>query len=727
MKRTLLNGLLFLGTSSLTLITSPSALLAQTLPNELPPVLVTRVAPTEADANLTATEALLIEGRMLQQREKLAAAQRRFQRAHRLAPDSQAILQAIVQVTFSQKRMEEGSRYALLLADRQEDASADFLMLMGAYAVETGDLDRAARLYARGATALEERKANSQLMATRLRLLDLYNKLDDAANAAKQATEIVELIGKGLPEVNTIMESDEGRGGMTVRRALGEAFVSNGEFAAAEKQFRAAIDDSEPEQLNLQLARIDLAADRLDAAEQRVQKVIAAKRDIAARDLPYQLLRDVWTKQGASTAEVRQRLLKELTPHYQADRQDAALAYFLAEQQLADENWDAAIALAKPHVEKLPRREALQTLATAYWKTQNWNALLDTLSTVAQSNRNLTILRDQLSQIAADDVATAALISAAETETKSATGISVPTAQAIAQIYQLRQQSADAWKWLEIANQIDPLETAPALVDFGLACMVAKEYDLGEKALRTASAAKLPQSGRAATYDYLAALLAMSDRYDEALSTAKKAIALDPSSAALASRVPWILFFADRKADAERSYRRLLAQFDNQREDAPTRQVLRQARLMLSALAEQDQEREEWLEQILDEFPEDVGAMNDLAYLWADAGRNLGRATKMLETAVAAEPENAAYRDSLGWAYFRQGRYDQAVGQLQQAVDKIAEPDPVLLEHLGDALSAAGRPAEALDVWQAAVALLTEKEAEKRAALEAKITATPAQ
>ncbi|TWT31820.1 tetratricopeptide repeat protein [Blastopirellula retiformator] len=717
---------LLLGWSLLGICFPALSAIAQTLPTELPPVLEPRQEPTEADANLTATEALLIEGRMLQQRDKLSAAQRRFQRAHRLAPDSEAILQAIVQVAFAQKRMEEGSRYALLLVDLQEDASADFLSLMGAYAVENGDPARGAKLYQRAAAALAERKAISQLLATRLRLLDLYTKLDDAERAAAEANAIGTLLKEYQAELQSILAANNGQGGMTIHRALGEAFLAGGDYQAAEAQFRAAIGDAEPEQLDLQLARIDLAAKRLDSAEERVQRVIAAERDVAAGELPYQLLRDIWIQQGADEAEVDKRLLEELTPRYEAPRDDFALAYFLAQLQLEQEEWEAAIALIQAHLEKSPRRSVYPILTTAYWKTQDWEALLDTLGVVAERNRNLSSLAPQLEPIAADDEAVSELIAAAEKRRKADSGLTVPQALAIAQVLHLREQADDAFAWLEIASQIDPVATAPSLIDFGLAWMVAKQYDLGEKALRTAAAAKMPKSGRAATYDYLAALLAMDDRYDEALSAARRAIALDSTSAALASRVPWILFYADRKEEADRNYRRLLAQFDNERADGPTRQVLRQARLMLSSLAKNDHDREEWLEQILDEFPEDVGAKNDLAYLWADAGRNLGRAARMLEEAVAAEPDNAAFRDSLGWAYFRQGRYDQAIGQLQQSVDLITEPDPVLLDHLGDALSAAGRTQEAVDAWQEAVTLLTEEEdADQKAALEAKIAAAP--
>jgi hypothetical protein len=49
---------------------------------------------------------------------------------------------------------------------------------------------------------------------------------------------------------------------------------------------------------------------------------------------------------------------------------------------------------------------------------------------------------------------------------------------------------------------------------------------------------------------------------------------------------------------------------------------------------------------------DDAGADNDLGFLWADANKHLDRALKMIVTAVAAEPENRAYRDSLGWVYY---------------------------------------------------------------------------
>jgi len=72
---------------------------------------------------------------------------------------------------------------------------------------------------------------------------------------------------------------------------------------------------------------------------------------------------------------------------------------------------------------------------------------------------------------------------------------------------------------------------------------------------------------------------------------------------------------------------------------------------------------------------------------------------------VAAEPENYAYRDSLGWALFRLGRNDEAITELRRAA-VAKEPDGVVFDHLGDVLEKLGRHDEALKSWRQAVAAL---------------------
>jgi predicted Zn-dependent protease len=72
----------------------------------------------------------------------------------------------------------------------------------------------------------------------------------------------------------------------------------------------------------------------------------------------------------------------------------------------------------------------------------------------------------------------------------------------------------------------------------------------------------------------------------------------------------------------------------------------------------------------------------------------------MIRKAVDDEPQNAAYRDSLGWVLFRLGRTGEAVAELEKAVADDA--DPTILEHLAEAYRAAGQVGKAKDAWRRA-------------------------
>ena len=74
---------------------------------------------------------------------------------------------------------------------------------------------------------------------------------------------------------------------------------------------------------------------------------------------------------------------------------------------------------------------------------------------------------------------------------------------------------------------------------------------------------------------------------------------------------------------------------------------------------------------------------NYLGYMFAEEGRNLDEALKLVEKALEIAPDNGAYIDSLGWAYFKLKEYEQAEFYLKKAVQKLPD-DPVINDHLGD-------------------------------------------
>ena len=107
--------------------------------------------------------------------------------------------------------------------------------------------------------------------------------------------------------------------------------------------------------------------------------------------------------------------------------------------------------------------------------------------------------------------------------------------------------------------------------------------------------------------------------------------------------------------------------------------------------------------QVLDSDPEHAPALNYLGYMLADRGIRLQESVALLRRAIALDPHNGSYLDSLGWAYFKLDRLDLAEAPLRAAGDQLPD-NSVVQDHLGDLLHRLGRPAEAIRAWERALA-----------------------
>ncbi len=110
--------------------------------------------------------------------------------------------------------------------------------------------------------------------------------------------------------------------------------------------------------------------------------------------------------------------------------------------------------------------------------------------------------------------------------------------------------------------------------------------------------------------------------------------------------------------------------------------------------------------------------LNYLGYSWVDKGIYLDEGLKIIEQAVAKRPQNGSFVDSLGWAYFKLGKYEKALDILQRAA-QLEPTDPVVTDHLGDVLWRLGREFEARYQWRKALAF--EPEEADRKAIEEKL------
>jgi tetratricopeptide (TPR) repeat protein len=222
----------------------------------------------------------------------------------------------------------------------------------------------------------------------------------------------------------------------------------------------------------------------------------------------------------------------------------------------------------------------------------------------------------------------------------------------------------------------------------------------------------------------LSGALGMLDRNEEAAKQIGEVQALLGDSVTVRSRVAWV---KQRQKDfdgARQLYLASIEQFDQEFDDPDLRDQLRQIRIILAGMASQRgdlSEAEEWLKQVLDEYPDNPGALNDLGYLWVDHHMHLQRGYSMVKRAVEAEPENASYWDSLGWAAFRLARFAEAEAALLRAAE-LRPGDPEFLDHLGDVYAKSDRISRAVETWkQAAEIYRSDQQHDRWAELQQKI------
>lgn len=109
--------------------------------------------------------------------------------------------------------------------------------------------------------------------------------------------------------------------------------------------------------------------------------------------------------------------------------------------------------------------------------------------------------------------------------------------------------------------------------------------------------------------------------------------------------------------------------------------------------------------QMEDDPRQIANASNYLGFMWVDHDQNIEEGGDLIKKAIEIEPDNGAYLDSLGWYYYKTNRFDDALGQLQLAVEKLKPEDAVVYEHLGDIYLKLNDTAKAIGSWQKAMEL----------------------
>lgn len=691
---------------------------------------------TEADADRTEAAALFATGSAHQRRGELADALRCYQRAFRCDPQSPMLIKAVIGLTVQLQREAEAARYGLLAVSVTE-TEPQLLQALAAYQNAQGNPADAIRLYEKALAQLQNTKQARDTLAIRMELGRLCFDADRHAQAAEYFARVMKDIEHPAdPTIDKEFIASLLGDAPLAYRQMGESFLEAGRLDEAQAMFDksqfAAADKTTQEFLH---ARMLLKRGKPAEGLAAIDAALAA--NISGEGLvPYEVLRDSLDRLGK-----KDELIPRLAKLHAADPKNLSLGYFLAQQYQAAGKLDDAQRIYRELLAERPIVTVYRHLIDIARQMHRPDELLDTMGQGIERVGLLTTLSAEAQSVSGDAETVQAVIAAAKKRLASGPNkLSYGAIVAAASLALEAKQFDAAAHFFDAAlaaeKSLPP--TTPEAKDSALP-RAAELYMLwgvglltGDRAKEAVAVFQQAIDAKAETADnpifhfYLAGALALAERTDEALVAARVAADGKKDAARFQSRPAWVLYAGKRFDEATKAYRDVLTRFDADRDSADTRDALRDVRLTLSNIAVEQgdlAQAEEWLAQVLDEFPGDIGAMNDLGYLWADQNIHLQRAFRMIQRAVNDKPDNTAYRDSFGWVLFRLGKYREALVELEKAA--AGKADGTVLEHLGDTYAKLQWPAKAQDAWRKAAAEYRKEQDVKRAdAVEKKITKT---
>lgn len=560
-----------------------------------------------------------------------------------------------------ERRNDPAAAEAMLLKTLENPAlqksSAGYLLInrnLGElYATKLNRIDKAADAFERVLNALDDKAANALSLADQRRLLGF----DEAAAYA----------------------------------GFGEVFQAAGRHELAITAFRRGlIYDPENPLLPRLLAESYLESGKPDAALTTLEPFL--KRQPQGRE-PYELLARILTALGRAD-----EIIPRLEAASAADRENLSLKYLLADRYREAGDPQKADEIYRQIVATQPDPQGYGALAGSLVSEKKYEELIELLGRAFTKSETLEAVKPHIEAVAIDPEFTEALLAKAlELQREEPPRLTRESRLVLAYIA-TKAQKLDKFveiQRLALKREPDPQAYRELFVDLYRGGMHAQAASTLEEMLQAFPNERSPQILVA-----LGQARALAGDLDKALEAAREATAMDPNDPEALRFVGYVLNRLGKNEELIAHYESMLAKFPN---DDEMLKYIRSGLSIVYVNMGDFAKGEEQLEMLLERFPEDPGVNNDLGYLYADQGKNLELAETMVRKALAEDPENGAYLDSLGWVLYRRGDIEQALEYLQKAVAAIeAEdlpPDPTILDHLGDAYFKLQKIEEARDAW----------------------------
>ena len=604
--------------------------------------------------------------RLLDRRAQLSAAVREYQCAWVWNPNSKQILDELIPLCFRNEQHAVGYRYARICLERGWDTVAP-LPGIALSAVLEANSEPSWDVYGVAIKAAQEQQSDDALLRLhydRLRLAYLDKSYQVALPSAK-------FLLKALSEpkqfdVDETTKEELWSDAAVNYSLMGEVFFQTDHLELAEQAFQRAADAQAPHGPADELAIVHLRRGRLRerqhrhaAAAQELSKYLTVAGS-AASLTAYELLERV-------TKQKPEQFAANLAQEWEANPRNDGLAHFLADYYLRQQAPGKVAALCEQLAQDERDVSAQSKLLETFVQLQRAGRIVASLGRITKLYGNLDLVEKSVDLINSDErLCKLVLDEVTRRLNDKKRPIVWSECFGAACLSFAKEDFANAKKFVQAGTDLGADDPAMigTLFSYGEKLIEIDRFDEAASVFQDCISADPENKETDDIRYYLAVAQQLAGDFDAALATIDGALEQSPASFTLLARRPGVLYAAGRLKEARHAYETLIRQFD-ENEDEDVQADLFAARSMVSAICSEMQDfaaAEEWLIEALGGYPNDAGAKNDLGYLWADQAKHLKLARHMIEAAVAEEPDNSAFLDSLGWVLYRLGNAEEAIG-----------------------------------------------------------------
>lgn len=648
-----------------------------------------------------------LAGRIKESRNDFKGAYEDYKKAVELDPTATKVYRELVPLAFRLNRRDDAVKFAFK-AVKLDPEDYKLLRRLGIFLAAQRRIPEAIKLMEQAVHSKRIDKLSGDYVTLNRDLGILYGAV---GNKEKSAT-VYEVVFDALTHPKKYNLDQRTRASLqidpnTSYERLGQIFLDASKTELAIKAFERAAKDArgKPGNLSYNLARVYFQTKKHEKALAQLQKYFDAQLQSKGR-AAYVLLADI-----LKALKKSDELLGRLETLAEKDKRNALLQLFLADEYLAAKRLDDAEATYKTALKSSTGTTGYLGLAAVYRQQKRPAELIQALSKGFGGTRsreqlltNFGKLETELKAIQADEKLLDSLIAAGREMSKGDDPkLDFNGSFILAKLAGEAKKIDAAVELYRFALKARADRAGAVYTELGSLLLENKKYGqaaevFGEASTEPALAGQWPMF-----LYFLSQAHEMNGQTEKAITAIREAREGLPDNFRLHYQEGWVFYHAENWDEAISLFKEIIENYSKQ---PAAKETVRRAQFSLSNIYVQQGDfpkGEAILEKVLEEDPADPSVNNDLGYLWADRGKNLERAEKMIRIAIKAEPENAAYLDSMGWVLFKLGKFKEAVPHLEKAVSLPGGGDATIWDHLGDCYDRVGQLEKAKDAWQKAL------------------------